>query len=120
VVDPLLSRLKTLGVPGEEETKFINPAGVPSALNAELSVSVPASCIVVFIVENLSPHPIVDPPGFNIELADMTIKDVPDILLVLSKVTFPPTVSPAFTIKLPVYPVVVNDKRAFVFAATVH
>ena len=98
----MLSRLKILVVPGEEDTKFIKPAGVPKTVNAELSVSVPANCIVVFIVENLRPHPIVDPPGFSIELALITIKDVPDILFVLDRVTFPATVSKAFTIKLPV------------------
>ena len=112
--------MKILSVPGEEDTKFIEPAGVPSAIKAELSVSVPASCIVVFIVGNLRPQPIVDPPGFNIELALIEIKDVPDILLVLANVTFPPTVSKAFTIKLPVYPVVVSERRVFVAAPTVH
>ena len=98
----------------------MNPAGVPSTLNAELRVSVPANCIVVFIVENLSPHPIVDPPGFKTELAEIAIKDVPDMLLVLAKVTFPATVRVAFTIRFPVYPVVVKDSNEFVAAPTVH
>jgi len=116
----LLSRLKILVVPGEEDTKFIKPAGVPKTVNAELSVSVPASCIVVFIVENLRPHPIVDPPGFRTEFVLIVISDVPDILLVLDNVTLPPTVSRAFTIRLPVYPVVVNDSTVTVAAPTVH
>ena len=113
-------RVKSLGVPGTFDLNVINPAGVPNTVKPLLKDILSASCIVVFIVENLRIHPITAPAEVIVEFVLIVISDVPDILLVLDKVILPPTVSLAFTIRLPVYPVVVKDSTVTVAAPTVH
>ena len=62
----------------------------------------------------------VAPADIIVELVLIVMSEVPLMLLEADKVTLPPTVSLALTIKFPVYPVVTKERRVFVAAPTVH
>jgi hypothetical protein len=107
-------------VAGTFDLRTIEPAGVPSAVRPLLKIMSSASCIVVLIVLNRNIHPMIAPADIIVEFVLMVMSDVPEMLLDADKITLPPTVSLALTIRFPVYPVVINEISVFVAAPTVH
>ena len=87
---------------GTFDLSAIDPAGVPSAVRPLLKIMSSASCIVVLIVLNRNIHPIIAPADVIRELVLIVMSELPDMLLDAERITFPPTVKLAFTIKFPV------------------
>jgi len=89
-------------VPGTFDLRMIDPAGVPSAVSPLLKIMSSASCMVVLIVLNRNIHPIIAPADAISELVLIVMSELPDMLLDAERITLPPTVNLAFTIKFPV------------------